>query len=361
MTSIAPDTSTSTRAMGVVSYDQPVGPVTLDLPAPGPDEVAIAVSFCGVCGTDVKISEGRMGFSADLPLPHVPGHEIVGVVAEAGADARLAVGTRVLVYDYLACGVCEPCLHGRENLCTDLGLRVGFTSQGGFAERIVLPQRLVVPLPDSVSDEAASALGCAMATGYRTVVVRGGVRAGDRVLVIGAGGVGIHAVQIALAAGASVVAADLSPDALAVAAELGAETIDGADLAGNAAGYAPFDVAVETSGHVTELGPLAGVLRPGGRIVLVGYESSAPAQVPLIDLVMQEIEIVGSRYATRSDLLGGLDLVGRGLVTPVISRVLDLDDAAAALAAVKAGAVTGRISLRVAATDQQHEQDEQDR
>lgn len=333
------------RAMGVVAYGRPIQPIELPVAPPKDDEVAVSVTYCGVCGTDVKIAEGGLGFSADLPLPHVPGHEVVGVVTEAGNDSPVAVGSRVLVYDFLGCGVCAPCRDGHENVCTDLRRRVGFTSQGGFAERLVLPHQLVAVLPDTVSDRSASALGCAMATAYRAVVRQADARAGDRVLVSGAGGVGLHAAQIAVACGAEVVAADVSQAALAAVELFGVRTIDAGDLPELTP--AAFDTVIETSGHLTDLGVLSRLLRPRGRIVLVGYDPSRPMTLPTLEIVNNEIEIVGSRYATRSDLLGGLDLVARGLVTPVISRVLDLDDAAAALAAVKAGRVTGRISLRI--------------
>src|ERR687886_3026353 len=172
--------------------------------------VLVRVRACGVCYSDYKTATGRMPFSAGLKLPHVPGHEIVGDVVETGGGVTtLRVGQRVVVYNYWACGSCRSCRAGEETVCLNLRGWVGFTSPGGFQEYLVVPEKYALPLPDSIADEQAAALSCATGTSYRAVISRGKVAAGESVLVVGAGGVGLQAIQVARAAGARVFATDV--------------------------------------------------------------------------------------------------------------------------------------------------------
>lgn len=360
------------KAMAVVDYATPLRLLDLPRPAPGPGDVLVRIRYCGVCGSDVKIARGLMGFSPGLPLPHVAGHEIVGVVAEAGRDAPVPPGTRVVVYDYETCGGCPSCRAGREVTCAGLRRRVGFTDPGGFAECIVVPWRLAVPLPDAVDDRSASALSCAIATAYRAVAVRGQVGAGERVLVSGAGGVGIHAAQIAFARGGRVTVADPSAAARRMAESLGFETTVPAEAAfwaggagqggpsprspGSAvpgpggpvpAGTGRFDAVIETSGDPGALSRLVPLLSAGGRIVLVGYAPGRPSEADAEALVLAEASILGSRFATRDDLLAAVSLLASGAIRSVVTEEFDLGDANRALDAVRAGRATGRVTVRV--------------
>jgi alcohol dehydrogenase len=330
------------QAMAVVDYAAPLRLVDLPRPEPGPGDVLVQIRYCGVCGSDVKIARGLMGFSAGLALPHVAGHEIVGVVAEAGRDALVKPGTRVVVYDYETCGGCPSCLAGREVTCGALRRRVGFTDPGGFAECIVVPWRLAVPLPDAIDDRSASALACAIATAYRAVVSRGRVAAGERVLVSGAGGVGIHAAQVARARGARVTAADPSAAARQVAASLGIEAVEVQAVATVA-----FDAVIETSGDPAAIARLAPLLAPGGRMVLVGYAPGRPGEADAEALVLAEAEILGSRFATRDDLLAAVSLLASGAIRAVVTEEFALGDANRALEAVRAGRAAGRVTVRV--------------
>lgn len=335
------------KAMAVVDYAMPLRLLDMPLPAPGPGDVRVAVRYCGVCATDAKIARGQLGFSAGLPLPHVAGHEIVGVIAEAGRDARVSPGTRVAVYDYETCGDCPSCRAGREVTCGGLRRRIGFTDAGGFAEGIVVPWRLAVPLPDAIDDRSASALPCAIATAYRAVVTRGRVAAGERVLVSGAGGVGIHAAQIARARGAQVIAADPSAAARGAAASLGLEATDPAAAGAGPGDAAVFDAVIETSGDPAAIARLAPLLSPGGRIVLVGYASGQPSETSAEALVLAEAAVIGSRFATRDDLLAAVSLLASGAIRSVVTEEFALGDANRALDAVRAGRAVGRVTVRV--------------
>ena len=335
------------KAMAVVDYDGPLRLVDVPLPERGPGDVLVRIRYCGVCGSDVKISRGQMGFSADLPLPHVAGHEIVGVVAEAGSDVPLRPGSRVVVYDYETCGCCPSCRAGRETTCGSLRRRIGFTHAGGFAEGIVVPWQLAVPLPDAINDRSASALSCAIATAFRAVVTRGQIAFGERVLVSGAGGVGIHAAQIARARGAQVVASDPSVTARRMAESLGLATKDPAAPGAGKRVDARFDAVIETSGDPATIARLVPLLNPGGRIVIVGYLPGRLSEIDAEALVLAEVAVLGSRFATREDLLAAVELVASGAIRSVVTEEFALGDANQALAAVGAGRATGRVTVRV--------------
>lgn len=344
------------RAMAVVAFGAPLELLDLPVPEPGPGEALVRVLACGVCRTDTKIAAGRMPFSAGQRLPHVAGHEVSGEVAALGPGVDLAVGQRVVVHNYWGCGRCPYCVAGRENLCDALRGWVGFTTPGGFAEYLTVPADHLIPLPPQIGPVEAATLSCACGTAYRAVTTRGAVRAGDVVAVVGAGGVGLYALQVARAAGARTVAVDVAAPQLEVARRVG---VDQAVLASAAVAAVldltrgqGADVVVDTVGSGSAPGLAVALARKGGRVVQVGYTTD-PAAYPACatdQLVLREITVTGTRYITRPELERAVDLVSRGVLRPVISDVLDLTAANVALDRVRADAAVGRIVLRVAHT-----------
>jgi len=317
--------------------------------------VLVRVLACGVCRTDLKIVAGQMSFSRAQRLPHVPGHEVTGEVVAPGPGVQLPMGRRVVVYNYWGCGVCAHCVGGEEPLCDDLRGWVGFTTPGGFQEFLVVPASHVLPLPDSVPPEEGAAMSCALGTGYRAVITRGQARVGETVVVMGVGGVGLHALQFARLAGARTVAVDISEAKLLAARRLGADGVAMVEKAEAVVREATrgrgADLVVDCVGTGEATRRALTLLRKGGRIVQVGYTTDA-AHYPVIptdQTALHEIAIVGSRYVTRSELARAIDLVARGQVRPVISEVLDLAQANEALARVRADQAAGRIVLTVAA------------
>ncbi len=268
------------RAMVIERYGAPLAPRDLPVPVPGPHEVLVRVLGCGVCRTDLKIVSGAMPFSHDVPLPHVPGHEISGEIAALGAGARGAVGDRVVVFNYWSCGRCVQCQAGEETLCEHLRGWVGFTSPGGFQEFLAVPDDCVLPLPATVRPEHGGPLSCAVGTAFHATVSRGGVRAGETVAVLGAGGVGLHIIEVARAAGAGTFAVDVQPHRLDAALVVGADAAfpAGAEaVAGvrQATGGRGADLVLDTVGHDDSLLAASQLVRTGGRIVLVGYTTRA--------------------------------------------------------------------------------------
>jgi alcohol dehydrogenase len=342
------------RAMVIERYGAPLVLRDIPSPTPGPGEVLVRVLGCGVCRTDLKIAAGAMPFSATLPLPHVPGHEISGEIAALGPGARARVGDRVVVFNYWACGRCAHCQAGDETLCERLRGWVGFTSPGGFQEYLVAPDDCVLPLPDAVRPEHGGPLSCALGTAYHAAVSRGAVRAGEAVAVVGAGGVGLHIVQVARAAGAAVFAVDVQPHRLEAARAAGADAafLTGDDAVAGvrlATGGRGADLVLDTVGHHDSVLAAADLVRAGGRIVLIGYTGRAEEYPPLPTqrVVLGQLTLMGSRYVTRLELRRALDLVARGLVRPVISGEVPLERANEALAMVRDDQATGRVIVRV--------------
>ncbi len=342
------------RAMVVERYGQPLRLINLPAPVPGPGQVLVRVLGCGVCRSDLKVADGVMPFSATLPLPHVPGHEISGEVVALGPGARGRLGDPVVIYNYWACRTCVHCQAGEENLCLHLQGWVGFTTPGGFQEYLAVPDDCLLPLPPNIPVEHGGPLSCALGTAYHAVVARGGLEAGETVAVLGTGGVGLHAVQVARACGASVYAVDVHKHRLTAAREVGAREafMAGAGVAEQvreAAGGRGADLVVDTVGHHDSLLTATSLVRSGGRIVLVGYTTRADEYPPLPAerIVLGQIAVLGARYATRLELRRAFDLVARGLVRPIIAGEVPLEEANEAFAMVREDRVTGRVVVRV--------------
>ena len=341
------------RGMAVKDYNAPLELIDVPIPEVKPGFVLIRILTCGVCYSDYKTAHGKMAYSPTLKLPHVPGHEICGEVAEAGADTGFRVGERVIVYNYWSCGKCAMCRMGQENLCENLTAWVGFTNPGGFEEYLAVPAERLLRLPDGITPEQAAPTSCALGTSYRAVVTRAQVRPGQTVVIQGVGGVGLNSLQVARAAGARVLAVDIDPKHLQVAARLGAAK--GA-LAGEEAralvrdftSGLGADVVIDTVGHAESLHDAAMMTRRGGRVVGVGYIVGGFARVQTDDYVLREIEFIGSRYVQRHELEHAIQLLASGQVQNVVDDVLPLESVNEAFTRLEQGKVVGRTVLRVA-------------
>lgn len=342
------------KAMAVVQYGEPL--VLIDVPEPElrPGYALVEVIACGVCFSDVKTSRGEMPFSAELPLPHIPGHEICGRVVATDPAGVFAEGELVVVHHYWSCGRCPRCKAGDENLCSDLTAWMGFTHPGGFQERLAVPLDRLFRVPAGIRPTDAAPLTCALGTAYRATVTRGGVGPGTSAAVIGLGGVGIHALQVASAAGASAVGFDVSARALEVARSLDLAAVDPRedDLLSSvpsAAAAGGFDVVIVTAGAEGAYTQATELVRAGGRIVAVGYSMGARFALPTPSLVLDEIEIRGSRYVSRAELESAIELVRTGRVRPIVDMVKPLEDVNDAFDELQAGGVVGRVVLQVSA------------
>ncbi|RZS91723.1 alcohol dehydrogenase [Motilibacter rhizosphaerae] len=331
------------RALVFEAYAGPLEVHDVWDPAPAPDGVVVRVEATGVCRSDWHAWQGH---DPDVRLPHVPGHELAGTVAAVGRDVRRwREGDRVTVPFVCACGRCALCAAGEHQVCPHQ-TQPGFTHWGSFAELVALDAADVnlVRLPDGLPSATAASLGCRFATAYRAVVQVGRVRPGEWVAVHGCGGVGLSAVQVAVAAGARVVAVDVSPGALELARSFGAEVGVDARAVGAVGGTADAVVEATRGGAAVSLDALGSPgtceasvrsLRPRGRHVQVGLlpPGAGRAVVPMERVIALELEVLGSHGMAAHAYDGMLGLVAAGRLRPdlLVTRELALADAAQAL------------------------------
>jgi len=335
------------QAAVLQAFGQPLALLDLPTPAPLADEVLLAVEACGVCHSDLHIVDGdspafKVGTKAQL----IPGHEVVGRVVARGADvSHLDIGQRVgVAWLHHACGVCELCRSGHENLCRK-GTVTGMTVDGGYAEFMRAKASHALPIPEALSSVEAAPLFCAGVTSYRALH-NAGVGPGQRVAVVGVGGLGHLALQIALAAGAEVIALDVADGKLASARALGAtQAFDARSpdtpKAVRALGGAHIAVVTSAARAAFDLGFKC--LRPTGTLAIVGLPPE-PLQFSALAIVSGEFRIVGSAVGTRDDLRATLSLAAAGQLR-CDCHTRPLAEANQALEDLRTGCVRGRTVL----------------
>ncbi|WLQ43017.1 zinc-dependent alcohol dehydrogenase family protein [Streptomyces laculatispora] len=320
-------------------------------PSPSRRGVVVRVEATGLCRSDWH---GWMGHDPDITLPHVPGHELAGVVEAVGQDVvNRRPGDRVTVPFVCACGRCSACAAGAQQVC-ERQTQPGFTHWGSFAEYVALEQADVnlVPVPDGMSFGTAAGLGCRFATAFRAVVARGRVAPGEWVAVHGCGGVGLSAVMIAVACGARVVAVDVSPDALRLARTFGAvECVDasaypgGADEAVRERTGGGAQLSLDALGSPVTCAASVRSLRRHGRHVQVGLLPSVAGDpvVPMARVIGLELELLGSHGMAAHAYPPMMDMVRSGSLRPdlLVTSTIGLDAAPAALAAMGAAPGAG--------------------
>ena len=310
----------------------------VDDPAPRDGDAVIAVDYCGICATDLEEYNFGPNFIFDEPnpvtgrmVPIVIGHELTGTVVELGGSASgVAVGDRVVIDGVQTCGRCWWCTNDRLNRCPS-GATVGFGADGGLAEYVAWPASHAVALPDGVSSRDA---GLNEPTSVAHHAVRqGNVSAGDRVVVLGAGVVGLLAMQVASAMGAWVCAVDVRRMSLDLAANLGADaTIDSnsEDAAARLAdmtGGVGADIVIDAAGAPTTPHLAIDLTRSGGRVVIAAIYTATP-EFDFNTILKREIEVVGSIGYERQDVEAAVRLIGSGAVktAPLVSGILGLDE-----------------------------------
>ena len=329
--------------MKAVIYDAFCTPPQLNnVPDPTPEAhgVVVKVMATGVCRSDWH---GWVGHDADIQPPHVPGHELAGVVATVGKDVtKWKIGDRVTVPFVGGCGACPQCASGNQQVC-DHQFQPGFTHWGSFAEYVSIhyAETNLVRLPESLDFPAAASLGCRFVTSFRAVIDQGKTTAGQWVAVHGCGGVGLSAIMIANAIGANVVAIDISEDALRFAKALGAvATVNAAQVANVAEAVIEITkggahVSLDALGHPTTCFNSINNLRKRGKHIQVGLllaEQSTPP-VPMSKVIAHELEILGSHgmQAHRYEALFAMIESGKLQPEKLIGRKITLEQSIDAL------------------------------
>lgn len=340
--------------MKAVIFRKHGGPKVLEYaevpePAIKADEVLIEVRACALNHLDVWARGGLPGIQ--IPLPHILGNDIAGVVREVGALATwVSPGDEVLVQPGVSCGHCHECLRGRDNFCRDYDI-LGYRRDGGYAELVAVPAVNVIPKPKSLSWEEAAALPLVTVTAWHMLVTRAEVQPGEDVLVHAAGsGVGSMGIQIAKLRGARVIATAGADDKLAKAKELGADEVinythaDWPKEVKRLTERRGVDVVFEHTGTATWGGSIAS-LKNNGRLVTCGATSGYDAQTDIRQVFYRHLTILGSFMGTKAELLEAMKFVKRGALRPVVDRSMPLAEARRAHELMEDRAQFGKLVL----------------
>jgi 6-hydroxycyclohex-1-ene-1-carbonyl-CoA dehydrogenase len=313
------------------------------VPQIGPDQILVKVAACGACHTDLHYLEH--GVPTFKKPPIVLGHEASGIVEEVGVDVdNVKAGQRVLIPAVLTCGKCRFCRMGRENICSDMKM-LGNHFDGAYAEYVAVPSKDVLDLPEAIPIEDASIIADALSTPYHAVKNRAQVRPGDTVVVFGCGGVGINAVQLSAAVGASVIAVDINERKLQWAEELGAaktinaSKVDRVSKAVKKLTGGGADIAIEVIGNPRTIEEAFESVRIGGRLCVVGY-THEPISIIGGKIMFKEIEIVGSLGCPPGEYVPLIRMVESGKidVTRLVTHRFGLHEIQGAFDVMKEGA-----------------------
>ena len=329
--------------MKAVYYLQFKGPVEIrEVPNPkvSPDSVIVKVVATGLCRSDWH---GWMGHDSDIMLPHVPGHELAGVIVETGSEIKnFKVGDRVTVPFVSGCGRCPECVSGNHQVC-DHQFQPGFTAWGSFAEFVEIKYADInlVKLPDEIDFVTAASLGCRFITSFRAVIDQGKVAAGQWVAVHGCGGVGLSAIMIAAAAGANVIAIDIDNVKLELAKIVGANVVINATKSDNVfeeikniTGRGAH-ISIDALGSQETCFNSVSCLRKRGKHIQVGLMTGyhKHPKIPMDKVVANELEIIGSHGMQSFRYSEMFEMIKSGKLNPglLVGKTISIEEVPEAL------------------------------
>jgi NADPH:quinone reductase-like Zn-dependent oxidoreductase len=340
--------------MKAVVFNQHGGPEVLRYvdvpdPRPGPGEVLIEVKATSINHIDIFLRRGMPGIK--VPLPKIVGSDAAGVIRELGQDVSgLTSGQRVTINPGITCGHCEFCSAGFGSQCVSWAM-VGENRDGAYAEFVVVPAHIVLPIPDHISFEEAAAAPLVFLTAWSMMVGKGNIRPGEDVLILGAGaGVGTAAIQIAKLVGCRVFATASNAEKLQRAKELGADflinyTAEEFDKTiRDLTNKRGVDIVVDYIGADTWVRSLRSARR-GGRVLTCGATTGFAPQTDLRHIFFRQVQVLGSTMGSHREFLDVMKCVFRGQLKPVIDRVLPLPEARKGHELIEQRAVFGKIVL----------------
>ena len=315
------------------------------------NEVLVEVKACALNHLDIFVRNGLPGI--EIPLPHIPGNDIAGVVKDVGSLVPwIKAGDEVMIQPGVPCGHCDACLSGRDNLCREYDI-IGYRRDGGYAQFVAVPGVNVFPKPSNLTWEQAAALPLVTVTAWHMLVTRANVQPGEDVLVHAAGsGVGSLAIQIAKLRGARVIATASSDEKLAKARSLGADetvnysTEEWPKEVRRLTSRRGVDVVVEHTGSATWPGSISS-LKNSGRLVTCGATSGYDARTDLRQVFYRHLTILGSFMGSKAELLAAMKFVGEGKIQAVVDRVLPLSEARVAHELLESRGQFGKVVLKV--------------
>lgn len=334
------------RAAFLPAFNKPFEIRTVTVPEPGTGEVLIRIRASGLCGTDIHIQQGKI---STVRPPYIPGHEMAGEIAQVGEGVTgFQPGDHVAVHIDLICNTCRFCKSGCPNLCEKL-VRIGFERDGSHQEYAVVPAENVLHVADHIPFEQAAIIPDAVACTYHSML-QANVGKGDRVCILGVGGLGFHAIQIAKHLGAEAYATSRKQVKLNLAKEFGADfAIDTGrlDLTQEICRITDgrmCDVVFDNIGIETSVQQSLDIVRPGGKVIIVGYE--APEfRANYQDIMKHEKEIIGIRGSTRQEMAAVIQLVEAGVIKPFVYQTFPLEEINEAIDQLKTGKSLGRTVL----------------
>jgi NADPH:quinone reductase-like Zn-dependent oxidoreductase len=320
-------------------------------PAIRPSEVLVRVKACALNHLDLWVRRGIPG--VPIPLPHIPGSDVSGEIAQIGADAStVRVGQKVVLAPGVTCGKCAACLSGQDNRCRQF-TNLGYMIDGGCAEFVRAPEVNCLAYPENLTFEEAASIPLVFQTAWHMLIARAELQPGEDVLILGAGsGVGSAAIQIAKFFGARVIATAGTDEKLQKAKQLGADHLINhktqkiREEVRRITSKRGVDVVFEHVGTATWDDSLAS-LATGGRLVTCGATTGYDAKVDLRFLFSRQLSLLGSYMGTKSELHTVMKLVAAGHLKPVVDRVFPLAEAAAAHAFLESSSQFGKVVLTV--------------
>ncbi len=334
------------KAAVLEEFRKPLVIKEVPYPKPGRGEVVIKILASGLCASDLHLQDGRI---PSAHVPYTPGHEMVGEIYELGEGVVLPLGKRVLGFIDTTCGTCRLCTSGHANLCLSLK-RFGFELDGSHAEYCKLPAANVVPISDNIPVEQAAVIPDAVSCMYHAIRNKGQVRAGDKVLILGIGGLGLQGVQILKHFGAEVYVTSRQDAKLDVAKQLGADvcintkTQNLEEEIRKATGGEMCDVILDNIGISDTIELSLNLLRPAGKVIVVGYAEDTFTAV-YQHVMLKEKEIIGVRSSNLHDLKKAIKMVEKGIVTPYIYKTYKFDQINEALTELREGGNLGRTVI----------------
>jgi NADPH:quinone reductase-like Zn-dependent oxidoreductase len=342
--------------MKAIVFHQHGGPEVLkytDSPDPMPraNEVLVHVKACALNHLDLWVRRGLP--NVPIPLPHIPGSDVAGEIAQIGADvATVRVGQKVVLAPLVSCGKCSACIAGLDNRCRQ-ATNLGYMIDGGCAEFVRAPEVNCLPYPENLKWDEAASIPLVFQTAWHMLLARAELQPGEDVLILGAGsGVGSAAIQIAKFFGARVIATAGSDEKLAKAKELGADHLINhktqkiREEVRRITNKRGVDVVFEHVGIATWEDSLAS-LAASGRLVTCGATTGYDAKLDLRFLFSRQLSLLGSYMGTKSELHSVMRLVANGRLKPVVDRVFPLAEAAAAHAYLESGSQFGKVVLSI--------------
>ncbi len=329
--------------MKAAYYESFKGPVTITQlpdPVPAANEVIIRVKATGLCRSDWH---GWQGHDSDIHLPHVPGHELAGIIVATGSEIKhWKKDDRVTVPFCIGCGTCVQCTHGQQQIC-DNYYQPGFTGWGSFAEYVRIPyaDENLVRLPDNMDFVTAAVLGCRFITAWRGVTAQGALKAGDFIAIHGCGGVGLSAIMIAAAVGAVPIAIDIDNDKLEFAKSIGAAyTINAREVLQVPEAVIELTkggahVSVDALGSWETCNNSIRCLRKQGKHIQLGLMAGTEANppLPMHEVIAKELQLIGSHGMQAHQYPKMMEWISAGKMHPekLLGRIITLEESCEAL------------------------------